>query len=65
MMLDLRLSHLNVIISLIKIIIITFEFYTWENDKLPRIPRFVKKMILDHFKSPNYFLKFDPFAGVV
>jgi hypothetical protein len=41
MMLDLRLQHLNVTISIIEIIIITYEFYTWEYDKLPRIPGFV------------------------
>jgi len=45
MMLDLRLLHLNVTISLIKIIIITFEYYTSENDKLPRIHGFVEQMV--------------------
>ena len=45
MMLDLRLLHLNVTISLIKIILITFEYYTSENDKLPRIHGFVEQMV--------------------
>ena len=40
-MLDLRLLDLNVIISPIKNFIITFEFCTWENDKLPRIHGFI------------------------